>query len=160
VALVPAANELLGMAAKIDPGAVRPGIPAHASIAYPFLPAGEVTPEVADALGEVAAAGGPVAVRLASAVAALGFVGVPVPELEPTAAAVRQRWPDLRPYGGRFGAEPPVHVTVAMGAEPANTELIAQRAMDRLPLLDKVREMHVVELADTGWRALLTIPFG
>ncbi|HWE91916.1 MAG TPA: 2'-5' RNA ligase family protein [Pseudonocardiaceae bacterium] len=157
VAWAPAANELLDIAAGVDPGVVRPGIPAHASIAYPFLPAAEFTPATADTLRGLVGDGGPVAVRLASLISEPGFVGVLVPELDPVAAAVRRQWPQLTPYGGRFGDAPPVHVTVAMGAEPAAAELIAARAADRLPLVAEVRELHVVGLTEAGWRPLATV---
>ena len=42
LALVPDAEPLLRSAAEVDGAAVRPGVPAHAALLYPWLPADEV----------------------------------------------------------------------------------------------------------------------
>lgn len=158
VALIPVAQPLLALAAEVDPEAVRPGVPAHASLLYPWLPIAEVTPATVDSLRERVAGHGPVEVELRSVVVRSGFVAIPVPGLDGLVAAVRAGWPTLLPYGGRFGEEPGTHVTVAMDGDPAAAERIAAVVKARLPVVQRVGEMHVVGLAETGWQVLAVAP--
>jgi hypothetical protein len=153
------ADELLELAAAVDPGLVRAGIPAHATVAYPFLPAAEVTTAVLARLGELVAGTGPISLTLDSVFTSAGFVGVAVSELAEVTASIRSAWPRLTPYGGRFGADPPVHVTVAMGATQAETDRIVPAVSARLPRVEVVTELRLVALDETaGWRSLATIP--
>lgn len=157
--MVPAADELLDLAAAIHPRCVRPGIPAHAALMYPWLPVSAVSSEVVTRLAELVGGAGPTAVQLNSAAAQPGgFVGIEAAELAPLASILRAEWPDLVPYGGRFGASPPVHVTVAMGAAPDDAARIAEQVGKRLPLVQLVSELCVVGLDDDGWRVLATTP--
>lgn len=158
LALVPEGDALLEVAAGVDPRAVRPGVPAHAALLYPWLPAAEVDEaELARLRGALEGAE-PVALRLAAVERSGDFLGVPLPELDPPAAAVRAAYPRQAPYGGRFGARPPVHLTVALGATPEAAAEIERRAGERLPLAARVTELYVVELAARGWRPMAVIP--
>ncbi|MFE2355496.1 2'-5' RNA ligase family protein [Streptomyces parvulus] len=157
LALLPDAEPLLETAARVDPRAVRPGVPAHAALLYPWLAADEVG-EAELRLLRAAMPPGPLRVRLSEVEHSGGFVGVPVPELDAAATAVRRAFPAHAPYGGRFGADPPVHVTVALDAEAEASAGIAARTATRLPIVTEVDTFHVVALTPTGWRALAALP--
>ncbi|GHA82105.1 hypothetical protein GCM10010330_40390 [Streptomyces tendae] len=157
LALLPDAEPLLRSAAEVDALAVRPGVPAHAALLYPWLPADEVDGSDVDRL-RVALPVGPVPVRLTAVERIGGFVGVPVPELGRTADAVRTAFPDQVPYGGRFGPRPPVHLTVALDVAPQAAAEIARRTAAALPITTEVTALHVVGLTDTGWHSLAELP--
>ncbi|MFI0241143.1 2'-5' RNA ligase family protein [Streptomyces sp. NPDC016845] len=157
LALVPDARPLLELAAEVDPRAVRPGIPAHAALLYPWLPADRVGAPELDRLRAVLPPG-PVPARLTTVERTGGFVGVPVPGLRGAARAVRTAFPAQLPYGGRFGADPPVHVTVALDTEPDTAAEIARRAGARLPLTIEIPALHVVALTPDGWRTVAELP--
>ncbi|WP_245235230.1 2'-5' RNA ligase family protein [Streptomyces violaceorubidus] len=157
VALLPDAEPLLRSAAGTDGQAVRPGLPAHATLLYPWLPAGEVDESELHRL-RLALPVGPVRLGLASVERTGGFVGVPVPELSPLADAVRTAFPAQVPYGGRFGPRPPVHLTVALDADPRAAADIARRTAAALPITTEINTLHVVGLAPTGWQGLAELP--
>lgn len=157
LALVPAADPLLELAAEVDPRAVRAGVPAHAALLYPWLPADRVGARDLDRL-RAALPSGPVTARLTTVERSGGFVGVPVPGLRGAATAVRTAFPAQAPYGGRFGADPPVHVTVALDARPDTAEEIARRAGALLPLRSEIAALYVVALAPDGWQMRAELP--
>ncbi|WP_328558507.1 2'-5' RNA ligase family protein [Streptomyces coelicoflavus] len=153
LALLPDAEPLLRLAATVDASAVRPGVPAHAALLYPWLPSDEVDEPELHRL-RAALPVGPVPIRLAAVERTGGFVGVPVPELGPVADAVRGAFPAQVPYGGRFGPRPPVHVTVALESTPRAAADIARRTAAALPITTEVNALHVVGLTRTGWQHL------
>ncbi|MEU6394618.1 2'-5' RNA ligase family protein [Streptomyces sp. NPDC046939] len=157
LALLPAAQPLLERAAEADPRAVRPGVPAHAALLYPWLPADRVGAPALDRLRSSLPTG-PVRARLTTVERTGGFVGVPVPELRQAATAVRTAFPAWIPYGGRFGADPPVHVTVALDAEPGAAEEIARRTHALLPISTEIAALHVVALTPAGWQVVTELP--
>ncbi|MEU9598535.1 2'-5' RNA ligase family protein [Streptomyces sp. NPDC048109] len=159
LALVPDAEPLLRSAAEVDGAAVRPGVPAHAALLYPWLPADEVgEPELRRLRAALPA--GPIPVRLSEVARTGGFVGVPVPGLSQVADSVRTAFPAQVPYGGRFGPRPPVHVTVALDAAPGAAAVIARRTAAALPVTTVISALHVVGLTPTGWRGLAELPLG
>jgi hypothetical protein len=153
LALVPEAEELLTAAAGVDPRVVRAGVPAHAALLYPWLPVDGIDAAQLDRL-RAAVRGAPVRIRLAEVERNGGFVGIPVPELRALATAARLAFPEHTPYGGRFGQDPPVHVTVALDAEPGVAQRIAGLTRARLPVEAKVSALHVVGLTAGGWQPL------
>ncbi|MFD4262879.1 hypothetical protein ACFWR9_36025 [Streptomyces sp. NPDC058534] len=157
LAVLPDAEPLLESAARVDPRAVRPGVPAHAALLYPWLAVDEVgEPELRRLRGALPA--GRIPIQFAAVERIGGFVGVPVPEMCGVATAVRTAFPAQAPYGGRFGADPPVHVTVALDAEPEAAAAITARTAGRLPILTGIDALHVVALTPTGWQALAELP--
>lgn len=160
VILLPAAEPVLAAARRVDPALVRPGLAAHVTALYPFLPDGELTDEVADAVRELAAAFPPVEVRLAEFVTTRGFAAIPAPSLQPIADAVCARWPEVPPYGGRFGSRPAAHLTVAMGGEDEVLERVAAEVRPLLPLHDTAKALQLVALTERGWEPRLSVPFG
>lgn len=160
VVLLPAAEPLLAAARRVAPKLVRPGLPAHVTALYPFLPAGALTGDVERAVRELAAGAGPVEVELAGVATAPGFAAVPVPALRAVTDAACDRWPDVPPYGGRFGARPAPHLTLATGGTDAGLARVAAEVRPLLPVRDRATELHLVELAADGWRRRLAAPLG
>ncbi|MFG1647121.1 2'-5' RNA ligase family protein [Amycolatopsis sp. NPDC049252] len=160
VILLPAAEPVLAAARRTAPALVRPGLPAHVTALYPFLPAHELTDEVVDAVRDLTAAVRPVDLRLTELVVAPGFSAIATPSLQPIADAVCARWPEVQPYGGRFGPTPAAHLTVAMGGAEADHERVAEQVRPLLPLAARAAELHLVALDDEGWETRLAAPFG
>ncbi|MYW64454.1 hypothetical protein GTY65_10275 [Streptomyces sp. SID8379] len=163
LALLPEADPLLELAAAVDARVVRPGVPAHAALLYPWLPADQVGERELARL-RAALPVGRVPIRLAEVERAGGFVGIPLPELGAMATAVRAAFPEQVPYGGRFGQDPPVHVTVALDVDPGVSGAagvaadIADRVAGRLPISAEVAALQVVTLGSSGWRRVAEVP--
>ncbi|WP_309236011.1 2'-5' RNA ligase family protein [Amycolatopsis sp. SID8362] len=160
VILLPAAEPILAAARRVDPALVRPGLPAHVTALYPFLPDAELTDQVLDAARELAATFSPTDVPLTEFVTAPGFAAIPVPALQPITDAVCDRWPSVQPYGGRFGPRPGAHVTVAMGGEAEVLERVAGEVRPLLPVRDRAVELQLVALTERGWEPRLSARFG
>jgi len=159
VILLPAAEPALAAARRVDPALVRPGLPAHVTALYPFLPDGSVTGEVLSTVRSLAASFPPPEVRLTELVVTPGFVALAAPALQGVADAVCARWPDVQPYGGRFGPRPVAHLTVAMGGPDAALERVAEEVRPLLPLTDRAEGLQLVALTDRGWERRLEAPF-
>ena len=158
--LLPGAEPLLDAARKVDPALVRPGLPAHVTALYPFLSDAELTGDVLAAVRSVAAAAEPVDVTLGELVTNPGFAAVPVPQLQPLTDAACARWPEVQPYGGRFGPRPPAHLTVAMGGPDADLAGVAAEAGPLLPLTARAEALELVALTEQGWQRRLSVPLG
>ncbi|GAA1932019.1 2'-5' RNA ligase family protein [Streptomyces durmitorensis] len=162
LALLPDAEPLLELASQVDTRVVRPGVPAHATLLYPWLPAEEVDARELERLRAVlvraAPEAGRIPLRLAEVEQAGAFIGIPVPELRSLATAVRTAFPEQVPYGGRFGQDPQVHVTVSLDATARTAADIARRVTGRLPIRTEVSAVHVVALTPDGWQVLAEFP--
>lgn len=157
--LLPAAEVALAAARRVDPALVRPGLPAHVTALYPFLPDASLSEDVLSAVHALAASFSPVDVRLTEFLTAPGFAAMPAPSLQPVTDAVCARWPEVAPYGGRFGPRPPAHVTVAMGGDEAVLGRVAHEVKPLLPLEDRVETLQLVALTERGWEPRLDAPF-
>lgn len=162
LALLPDAEPLLELAALVDTQVVRPGAPAHATLLYPWLPAEKIGPRELERLRAVLVRATPdvgrIPLRLTEVEGDGAFVGVPVPELSALATAVRAAFPEQVPYGGRFGQDPPVHVTVSLDAADHIAADIARHVTGRLPITTEVSAVHVVALSPDGWQVLAELP--
>ncbi|SNQ51378.1 conserved hypothetical protein [Frankia canadensis] len=154
---VPVADRLLQEVASSHSQAVRQGVAAHVSLLYPFLDASVVDDEVLGWLREFAARTRPIAVEFLDVVPAPGFVHLPVPALRPLVAGLRARWPQVVPYGGRFGADPAPHVTLAMGLAADDGAAVAARVRRFLPLTSSADHVWIVAY-DEGWSLVETFP--
>ncbi|MFJ3723854.1 2'-5' RNA ligase family protein [Streptomyces sp. NPDC090045] len=158
---MPDAAPLLDAAWRVDPALVRLGVPAHVSLLYPFVPESALTGQDEKGVRSLAASFPAADLVLEELVTASGFVGVTVAELQPMVDAFRGRWPGLRPYGGRFGARPAAHVTVAMGADdPATAARVRTAVGSLLPLRTRAAAVQLVVLTEEGWRPRFTAPLG
>jgi hypothetical protein len=160
VILLPAAEPALAAARRVDPAVVRPGLPAHVTALYPFLPDASLTDEVLADVRSLAAAVSPAEVRLTELVVTPRFVALAAPALQAVADAACARWPELPPYGGRFGPRPAAHLTVAMGGSEEALERVAEEVRPLLPLTDRAEALQLVALTDRGWEPRLETPFG
>ncbi|WP_410616138.1 2'-5' RNA ligase family protein [Amycolatopsis sp. lyj-109] len=161
VILLPAAEPALTAARRVDPALVRPGLPAHVTVLYPFLPDASLTDEVLAEVRSLAAAVSPPAdVQLTDLVVTPRFVALAAPALQAVADAVCARWPEVLPYGGRFGPRPAAHLTVAMGGPAEALERVAEEVRPLLPLADRAETLQLVALTGHGWEPRLKAPFG
>ncbi|MEU0534816.1 2'-5' RNA ligase family protein [Amycolatopsis tolypomycina] len=160
VILLPTAEPVLAAARRVDPGLVRPGLPAHVTALYPFLPDASLTEDVTAAVRSLAAGFAPPEVELTELVTTPGFVALAAPSLQPVADAVCARWPDVLPYGGRFGPRPAAHLTVAMGGSAETLERVARDVRPLLPIAGRAAALQLVALTDRGWEPRLEAPFG
>ncbi|MER6198530.1 2'-5' RNA ligase family protein [Streptomyces sp. NPDC001586] len=161
VIALPDAAPLLDAAWRIDPALVRRGVPAHVSLLYPFVPESALTGEDEKGVRSLAAGFPAAELVLGELVAESGFVAVAVPELQPLVDAFRAQWPEVRPYGGRFGTRPAAHVTVAMGADdPTASARVRAAVGSLLPLRARAAAVQVVVLTEEGWRPRFTAPLG
>lgn len=153
---VPAAEPLLTAVAEGFPGTVRDGDPGHVSLLYPFLDTAAVDGGVIEWLRGFAARQ-PARKVVFDAVSVEGdFVYLAADALAPVTAAIRGQWPDVRPYDGRFGDDPPAHLTVAMAApDPA---AVAALARQHLPLTSSVDQLWLLSYTDR-WSLLGIFPF-
>ncbi|MFG2395288.1 2'-5' RNA ligase family protein [Streptomyces lavendulae] len=161
VIVLPDAAPLLDAAWRIDPALVRRGLPAHVSLLYPFVPKPALTGRDEEAVRSLAARFPAADLFLEEVVTASGFVAVGVPGLQPIVDAFRARWPGFRPYGGRFGARPAAHVTVAMGADdPATAARVRAAIGSLLPLRTRAAAVQLVVQTEGGWQPRFTAPLG
>jgi hypothetical protein len=158
--LLPAAEPALAAARRVDPALVRPGLPAHVTALYPFLPDASLTDEVLADVRAMAATASPPEVRLTELVVTPGFVALAAPALQSITDAVCARWPEVLPYGGRFGPRPAAHLTVAMGGSDDALARVAEEVRPLLPLVDRAEALQLVALTDRGWEPRLAAPFG
>ncbi|WP_409464123.1 2'-5' RNA ligase family protein [Amycolatopsis sp. GA6-003] len=160
VVTLPSAAVLLETAAAVDPGLVRPGLPPHVTALYPFLPADQLTEATDAAVSQLAGSFPATEAQLTDLVTAPGFVAAAAPALQPLADAVCDHWPDVPPYGGRFGAHPPAHLTIALGGTDDQLAEVAERARAALPLTARAETLHLVVLTEEGWQLRLSAPLG
>ena len=156
---VPAAESFLRRFVPESPGGFA-SMPAHLTVVYPFLPPSTIDDSVESTVGEIAARFGPFTFQLTRTGR---FRGVLYLEPEPAfpfvtlTEAIVDRWPEQRPYGGRYPRLVP-HVTVLAGPEPPG---LAAALEDALPLECTAAELHVMVQDDGGrWRAKRQVLLG
>jgi hypothetical protein len=147
---VSAATALLARVAAAFPTAVREGDMGHVTMLYPFTGA-----EAAD-IDAVAATLTPIDVVLDQVVREPGFVALTADALAPLTAQVRQHWPEVVPYGGRFGPTPQAHLTLAMGVSDEDGDAIAGMAS---PIEARLDQLWLLTYTN-GWQVAARCPFG
>ncbi|MER5391587.1 2'-5' RNA ligase family protein [Saccharopolyspora sp. NPDC002686] len=150
---LPEADRLLAAVAARFPDAVRP-VPAHVSLLYPFVPAEALDERVLAALAEVFAGQPRFGVELGECRRAGGFVSLrPTPEDGFTALSgrIRRRWPDLLPYGGRFGSDVEPHLTVALNTSDETAAAVEREIVPEFaPIRAEVGEAWLIGFQG-GW---------
>ncbi|MEU9031310.1 2'-5' RNA ligase family protein [Streptomyces sp. NPDC048383] len=149
---LPPAEVLLRAAASVRASLVRTGLPAHVTVMYPFVPVADLGDDTEREFHRLAGSIPAADLLLRRLVTAPGFVAVGAGELDPAIAAFRDVWPDLRPYGGRFGESPSAHVTVALGCDGTEARRVGERVRELLPLPARAEAAHLVALTDRGWQ--------
>jgi 2'-5' RNA ligase len=146
-----------------DPSAAA-GVPPHLTIMFPFLPPQDLSAQRIDALE-----------RLIGQATAFDFRLTRVSEFEqgvvylvPEPAApfadltseIGQQFV-LVPFGGEFGTDPVVHLTVAINASPPVRQQIADRLGPELPISLRASEAWLMVGSDSGgWNVARQMPFG
>jgi uncharacterized protein YhfF len=141
-------------------------MPAHVTVLYPFLPRERLDDGVLAALRDLFAARRPFEVAFGGVGRFPGVVYLaPEPDgpLRELTEAVAGRWPEARPYGGRFGDIVP-HLTVAKGlddevAERVAADLTADLAAG-LPVTTLVGTVTLRVFDGESWRAEGFFPLG
>ncbi|HEX4226860.1 MAG TPA: 2'-5' RNA ligase family protein [Pseudonocardiaceae bacterium] len=156
VAPVPALDPLLARVEAARPGATRPGIPAHVTFLYPFLPMTELDATVTDWLAALAARHAPLSLQFTEVHVEPGFVYLASPLLESLTDEIRAHWPNLVPYLGQFGPNPVAHLSLAIGI--TDTSPIADLAATALPTTGRLEKLWLVGHDDGQWLSLGEFP--
>ena len=141
----------------------QPGLPAHATLLYPFVAPERLDAAVRRDLAAVAARHGPFPYRLTGPQRWPGVVYAAVDPPEPFVAlqaSLGAAFPDFPIYGpdARFTYVP--HVTIVEGGAGDGARL-ASATRGRLSLSARATHLEViVRVAGLGWRTLWRIPLG
>lgn len=156
VAPVPALDPLMARVAAACPGATRPGIPAHVTFLYPFLPMTELDATATDRLTALAAGHAPLSLEFTEVHVEPGFVYLASPLLAPLTEQIRANWPNLVPYLGQFGPNPVAHLSLAIGI--ADTDAVADLAATALPATGRLDKLWLVGHDNGQWLSLGEFP--
>jgi hypothetical protein len=166
VVFVPAAEPVIGTyRAQYDPSAAD-GMPAHVTVLFPFPPPAELTTQDHARLRAIFAAVPAFTCRFAEARTFPGgevLYLAPEPEAPFRAmiAAVTAAFPQHPPYEGRVPLEAITpHLTIADGAEAETIARIADAIRPRLPIVQRVDEVHLMTLDGRAWTSFATYPLG
>lgn len=138
-----------------------PGMPAHVTVLYPFLPAARLTTEVLRRLRRLCAERPVLDVefkRPARFPGALYLEPEPSDELRQLTLEIAGQWPETPPYRGAFSEIVP-HLTVAHGVAADVLDMIEARALRRLPIATSLVEAHLYVLDGERWRLGTRLPF-
>ncbi|MFF3215072.1 2'-5' RNA ligase family protein [Streptomyces sp. NPDC002886] len=140
---------------RIDPATrAGAGVPAHVSVLYPFLQEHLIDASI---LAGIAAALSPHHAfdlrfeRTGRFPGMLYLAPEPDAPLRRLTRAITGRWPDVRPYGGRY-PDPVPHLTVAQRAPEADLDAAEADLNGRLPLTARARAVDLVAYDGTAWR--------
>lgn len=156
---VPAIDPVLARIEAEHPGATRPGIPAHFTFLYPFVPLADIGPDTIDWLAALSSRHAGITFEFAEVRVEPGFVYLDSPLLQPLTDEIRGHWPDLVPNLGRFGPNPVAHLSLAIDiADHAETLKIAGLATSMLPTQARVDKLWLAGHDDGEWRTLGLFP--
>ncbi|MER5485792.1 2'-5' RNA ligase family protein [Streptomyces sp. NPDC002812] len=140
---------------RIDPAArAGAGVPAHVSVLYPFLPESLIDASVHAGIAAALSPHHAFDLRFERTGRFPGMLYLaPEPDapLRRLTRAITDRWPDVEPYGGRYG-DPAPHLTVAQRAREADLDAAEADLEGRLPLAARVRTVDLVAYDGTAWR--------
>ena len=145
-------------------GNAADGVPAHATLLYPFVAPGRLTQDVRDLIAGVAAEHGVFEFSLAGAARWPDTVYVRLEPASPVVrlqAALARSFPAFPIYGrdAGFGFVP--HVSVAEGSAVDDPRTMAARAWGALPLPRRAAAIEVIARGPGGrWRTVWRIALG
>src|SRR5262249_27254352 len=117
VFMAPEAEPVLSIVASTYPHLVRPGLPAHITVLYPWIPIDRVSDDALGLCAQLAAATPRTKLTLNDIGIRPGFVYLSCADashVEDVCNAAQKAWPDLPPYGGKYNDSRP-HITLALG---------------------------------------------
>lgn len=160
VVKVPAAEPLVGAwRERFDPSA-RAGVPAHLTVLFPFLDEIRIDARVRTALADLFGRQGAFGLRFDRCgrfPEVLYLTPEPDTHLRRLTGAVTERWPEARPYGGRF-AEVVPHLTVADGQDGAVLDEIEADLVPRLPLTCRISSVELMVHDGATWHERASFP--
>ena len=156
VALVPAAEPVVGSwRAELDPSAAD-GMPPHVTVVAPWLPADRLTDADSQALREITS-GVPafdvVLLEFGRFPRTLWLAPRPADPFVRLTLEVERRWPDTPSYAGRFPTMIP-HLTIGDAVDPDALAHVVADVAPRLPIEARVSELALMVRGDDGgWQA-------
>lgn len=164
---VPEAEPLVGRWRTLHDPSAALGVPAHVTLLFPWC---DPTDDDLGALAAIARAAPQVDVAFGAVRDFPGGVTWLAPEPDEPfrrlTAAMRDRWPDWPPYGGRID-DPVPHLTVLDGSHgggdlAATRESFLAAAADVLPVHTRMTHVTVIraDRTDGPYRVLERLPLG
>lgn len=139
----------------------EPGLPAHVTLLYPFVPFDEISAEDVTAARVICGAAQALPVQFPQCGR---FPGVSYLSPEPAGffrsltERLVERWPDHKPYGGAFDTIVP-HLTVAHGLDARAMEDVEARITQRLPFRSWAEEAWLMRFDGERWICGAQLPF-
>ncbi|MEU7743466.1 2'-5' RNA ligase family protein [Nonomuraea sp. NPDC049158] len=140
----------------LDPSAAY-GVPAHVTVMYPFLPLDTVDRAALAELFAGYAAFDVVFARCARLPGLLYLEPVPGEPFVQLTHAVTGRWPEARPYGGKYGTVLP-HLSVGYESDGAALDEAGTAIELGLPVRARVAAVQLVAYDGTAWRKVEDFP--
>ncbi|GAA3169338.1 MULTISPECIES: 2'-5' RNA ligase family protein [Streptomyces] len=137
---------------RFDPSA-RAGVPAHVTVLFPFLDVSRTDARVRSELSDVFGRHHAFDLRFEDCGRFPGVLFLrPGPDepLRRLTEAVADRWPEARPYGGRFTEVVP-HLTVADGQDDVVLDEIEADLSGELPLTSRVSSVDLMAYDGAAW---------
>jgi 2'-5' RNA ligase len=166
VVLVPAhgAGELVQeLRIQHDPSAAA-GVPTHLTLMFPFVPPPDLSAQKIDALESLIGRARPFDFTLTRIREFKEGVVYLVPEPAGPFVSLTQeiaRHFGLLPFGGQFGEDPVIHLTIANHASPSDRRRITDRLSPELPISLRAVEAWLMIGSNTGgWNVARKMPFG
>ncbi|MEV8599358.1 2'-5' RNA ligase family protein [Streptomyces griseoviridis] len=157
---VPEADPVVGAVRDRLDRHARTGVPAHVTVLFPFLDASLLDDGT---LAELARTfrGHPAFEarfeRFGRFPGLLHLAPEPDAPFRALTAAVTARWPEVLPYGGKFGDSAP-HLTLAQGQSDAVLDAAEAEVRDGLPVVTRVASVDLVVHDGTAWRHHTAFP--
>jgi len=152
VALIPAAESVVGRwRADLDPSARR-GMPAHVTVLYPWIPLDELTPADEADLAAIIKAVPSFNVSLTDIQRfpqTLWLAPYPTDPFVRLTMAVEKRWPAYEPYSGRFQNVEP-HLSIGDAVDPDALGHVVADVAPRLPIDARITEIALMAQDEDG----------
>jgi len=165
---VPAAEPLVApWRMKYDISAAE-GVPTHITLLYPFVPPASLDETLIGQLGQIAACIAPFPVEVGLPERLGDILALPIgpsAPLEQLRGQLAARWPEITPYGGKYGPHPRLHITVAWSAEarPGGAEdldALARVLRPDLPISTRAEALWLMVRRDERWHLVREIALG
>lgn len=157
VVLVPEAEALVKPFRDLYDASAAAGVPAHITLLYPFRPPDRIDEVMLEGLRDMFARFAPIRFSLAAPRRFPDVLYLPPEPDEPfrqLTLAIRDRYPDTPPYGGKWPEIVP-HLSVAMLADAQQLDTIAadfaQASQGRLPIGAAATEVALMDNRSGRW---------
>ena len=163
VALIDAAESVVGRwRADLDPSARR-GMPAHVTILYPWIPLGELTADDESDLAALIKAVPSFDVSLNDIQRfpqTLWLAPYPADPFVRLTMDVEKRWPAYEPYSGRFQNVEP-HLSIGDAVDPDALGHVVADVAPQLPIDARITEISLMAHDEDGnWYLRRAYPLG